>query len=354
MEHQESDKVPTDLWTDSSDPNVKNTLINYTSKESYEDLLDYLDIDIYRFKPKVAKQYKNSEGIIKFFLPVTDERMLSFSNDCIRRPLLDIEEPKDLDAFDWPTGEIFDYSDFDAILESEKHRVLWAQAGTWSPMFCKMCDLCGMEKVLVDMLANPDFIEALAGKILAFYEDSFRRTLEASKGRLDVFGFGDDLATQNGLMFNLKLWHKFLKDPMRRLVKLIKSYGVYVAFHSCGAIGDIIPDFINMGVDILFPIQPRAAGMDASRLKRDFGKDIVFYGGIDVQRVLPFGTEQDVRDEVDRVSGILAKDGGYILASSHGILRDIPPANVVAMYDEINTLGQVNKNLKGGKQHGDN
>jgi uroporphyrinogen decarboxylase len=84
--------------------------------------------------------------------------------------------------------------------------------------------------------------------------------------------------------------------------------------------------------------------MDANRLKKDFGKDIVFYGGIDVQRTLPFGAEQDVRDEVDRVSGILAKDGGYILASSHGILRDVPPANVVAMYDEINTLGKETKN----------
>jgi uroporphyrinogen decarboxylase len=354
MDHRESDKVPTDLWLDSSNPNVKITLMDYVSKYPYEDLLDYLDIDIYRFKPEVSGKYKNFGGITKFFLPVTDERMLSFSKDSVQRPLLDIEDPKDLDALDWPTGEIFDYSNFEAILESEKRRILWAQAGTWSPMFCKMCDLCGIEKVLLDLLTNPDFIDALAEKILAFYEDSFRRTLEASKGRLDVFGFGDDFATQNSLMFNIKLWHRFFKEPMRRLVKLIKSYDVYVAFHSCGAISDIIPDFINMGVDILFPIQPRAAGMEASRLKRDFGKDIVFYGGIDVQHILPFGTEQDVRDEVDRVSGILAKDGGYILASSHGILKDIPPANIIAMYDEINTLGQKTKTPKREEQYGNN
>jgi uroporphyrinogen decarboxylase len=344
MGHSESDKVPTDLWIDSSDPNVKVSLMNYAGKRSYEDLLDLLDIDIYRFKPEVSEKYKNSGGVSKFFLPVTDVGMLSFSNDSIQRPLLKLEDPKDLDALDWPTGELFDYSNFDAILESQKHRVLWAQAGTWSPMFCKMCDLCGMEKVMVDLLTNGDFVEALARKILAFYEDSFRRTLEASKGRLDVFGFGDDLATQRGLMFGLTYWHQFFKEPMRRLVELIKSYGVYVAFHSCGAIRDIIPDFIDMGVDILFPIQPRAAGMEASSLKKDFGRDIVFYGGIDVQHTLPFGTEREVRDEVGRVSGILAKDGGYILASSHGILKDVPPANVVAMYDEVNILGAKNGN----------
>jgi uroporphyrinogen decarboxylase len=93
-----------------------------------------------------------------------------------------------------------------------------------------------------------------------------------------------------------------------------------------------------MGVDILFPIQPLAAGMEPDGLKKDFGSDVVFYGGIDVQRLLPFGTEAEVRSEVTRVSRILSKDGGYIMASSHGILKDVPYSNVLAMYDEINKL----------------
>jgi uroporphyrinogen decarboxylase len=335
MSHKESDKIPSDIWIDSNDPNVKPGLTRYFGQNRFEDLLDYLDIDIYRFKPNVSKSADFNESIAKFFLPAPDERFLSLSPESMSRPFADAEDPAELDKFAWPSGDIFDYSNIEAILESQKHRVLWAQAGTWSPIFCKLCELCGMEKVLIDMIVNPEFVHALIGKILAFYKDSFRRTLEASKGRLDVFGFGDDFATQQGLMFSQDLWRQFFKEPMKELVDLIKSYGVYVAFHSCGAIRDIIPDFLKIGVDILFPIQPKATGMEAATLKRDFGKDIVFYGGIDVQQILPFGSEADVRIEVSRVSKILSKDGGYIIASSHGIMKDVPPANEFAMYDEI-------------------
>lgn len=337
MGHRESDKIPADLWLDSNDPGVKTKLLRYTSQDRYEDLLDYFDIDIYRFKPDVSPKAKGTAGeIADFFLPVPNTNYLSFSNDSVRRPLIHVETPAELDAFAWPSGDLFDYSNFDSILDSQSHRVLWAQAGTWSPVFCKMCDLCGIEKVLVDLIENPDLIRAMTIKIVDFYKDSFRRTLEAAKGRLDVMGFGDDIATQQGLMFSKELWLAYFKDPMKELCDLIQSYGVYVAFHSCGAVSEMIPEFVDAGADIVFPIQPRARGMEAERLKKEFGSDVVLYGGIDIQETLPFGSAQDVRDEVAHVAGILSKDGGYILASAHGLMSDVPPANVCAMYDERN------------------
>ena len=121
---------------------------------------------------------------------------------------------------------------------------------------------------------------------------------------------------------------------MRELCTLIKSYGVYIAFHSCGAVSEVISDFMELGIDILFPIQPKAKGMDAAALKSAFGKNLVFYGGIDVQEILPFGSVSDVRSEVRRVSDIMGREGGYILSSAHTILRDFPVENIVAMYDE--------------------
>ena len=339
MSHKESDKVPADLWLDSSDPGVKTKLLSYMSQDSYEGLLDLFDIDIYRFKPEVSTKFKDTaNGLAKFFRPFQNPDYLSFSNDSVKRPLINVEAPEELDAFEWPSGEIFDYSNIGPILDSQIHRVLWAQAGTWSPIFCRMCDLCGIEKILVDLIENPELINSMIGKLLNFYKDSFRRTLEASKGRLDVMCFGDDFATQQGLMFSKGTWDKYFRNPMKELCDLIKSYGVYVAFHSCGAVSEMIPEFINVGVDIVFPIQPRAKGMEAERLKAEYGRDIVLYGGIDIQEVLPFGTEQDVRDEVARAAGILAKGGGYILASGHGIMSDVPPANVRAMYDERNRI----------------
>ena len=344
MKHRESDKVPSDLWIDSSDGELKEQLIRYAGAQSYEELLDILDVDIYHFKPPVARKEAYTDGTLsQFFLPVIDEKYLSFSADGISRPLVDVEEPEELNQFQWPKSDLLDYSAIESIINTHGDRVLWAQAGTWSPIFCKLCDLCGMEKVLVDMIVNPELIDAMVSRVLDFYRETFRKTLEAGRGRIDVFGFGDDIASQQGLMFSKELWKRYFMQPMKELCELIKSYGAYVAFHSCGAISDIIPELIEMGVDILFPIQPRAKGMEPERLKEAFGNRVVFYGGIDVQQVLPFGTEQEVRDEVAQVSGILGAGGGYILASSHGILRDVPMENVMAMYSELNRLAGERK-----------
>ena len=339
MTHQVSDKIPCDLWIDSNDPSIQTALIKATSQRDYEGLLDFLDIDIYRFKPK-AIRVATGNDIASFFLPPPDSRYLSFSSDALPRLLSNVEDPAALDQFDWPTGEIFDYSNIPAILDAQKHRVLWAQAGTWSPLFCKVCELCGMEKTLMDMVENPELIHAIMARIIVFYKDTFCRTLEAAGDKLDVFGFGDDFTTQQGPMFSKAYWDMYFKEPMRELVQLIKSYGVYVAFHSCGAIRDYIADFIDLGINIIFPIQPRAMGMEPEGLKKDFGSKTVFYGGIDVQHILPFGTEAEVRSEVDRYGQIMGKDGGYIIASSHGFLKDVPVKNILAMYDEVKQLSK--------------
>ena len=336
MRHKEADKVPSDLWLDSSDPASIPSFAAYLGVKSYQEILNLLDVDIYRFKsPVKSKIFYHDGSLATYFLPPPHDGFASFSNDSAIRPFLGLDDPKKLDEFVWPTADIYDYDAVPDIMETQKHRILWAQGGTWSPMFCKMCDFCGIEKVLMDMALNEDFILAMRERILAFYRENFRRTLEAGKGNIDVFCFGDDIATQQRLMFSKDMWNLFYRDPMTELCGLIHSYGAKVAFHSCGAVGDLIPEFIEAGVDILFPIQPRAEGMSPERLKRDFGGDIVFYGGIDVQHILPFGTEEEVRENVSDTIDILAKDGGYIVASAHGIMRDVPKNNILAMYDEI-------------------
>jgi uroporphyrinogen decarboxylase len=338
MNHQDTDRVPTDLWLDSNDPNVKSNLLKYTGFDRYEKLLNYLDIDIYRFKPAVRKNNENIEDeFIKFFIPNTDKKYLTLSSE-FPRPLINLEDPEKLEQFQWPTADIFDYSSVEPVLDEQKHRVLWVQPGSWSPIFCRMCDLAGMEKVLMDMILNPALTEATIEKIFVFYYDVFQKTLEATKGRLDVFSFGDDYASQIDMMFDLRLWKKYFKGPMKKLCELIKSYGVLISFHSCGAINKLMPDLIDLGIDIIFPIQPKAKGMDAEHLKKEYGNDIVFYGGIDIQEIMPYGTEQEVRSEVSRVTQILGKGGGYILASGHSILEDVPQANVIAMYDEVRRM----------------
>jgi uroporphyrinogen decarboxylase len=130
------------------------------------------------------------------------------------------------------------------------------------------------------------------------------------------------------------MWRDYCKEPLARLFGLGKKHGAYVYFHSCGAVRKVLSDLVEIGLDILFPVQPNAWGMDHRELKAEHGDRLAFWGGIDVQQVLPFGTPEDVRQAVRERIEILGAGGGYILSSSHNLLKAFPLENIVAMYDE--------------------
>jgi uroporphyrinogen decarboxylase len=159
---------------------------------------------------------------------------------------------------------------------------------------------------------------------------------------LHVFTYWDDLAAQNSLMISADSYRESIKPRQRRLVEAIKKKTKAKVFlHCCGAVFDLIPDFIEVGFDILNPVQVSAKGMDPARLKREFGKDIVFWGGgIDTQRTLPFGTPEEVEDEVKRRIDELGPGGGFVFATVHNIQSFVPPANIVAAFDTALRHGQ--------------
>ena len=130
------------------------------------------------------------------------------------------------------------------------------------------------------------------------------------------------------------MWRAFCKKPLAKIFSLGEKHGVSVFFHSCGAVRSVIPDLIEIGMDILFPIQPNAWRMDHQELKNEYGKDVTFWGGIDVQELLPFGTPDEVRRIVRERINILGAGGGYILSSSHNLLKAFPLENILAMYEE--------------------
>ena len=176
-------------------------------------------------------------------------------------------------------------------------------------------------------------MEWICKKFLDFFVEDFTRCLEASRGRIDIFWALTDLGTQSGLLQSRETFHRFIAPSLRTLAQLTHRHGVTFMFHSCGAVRDVIPDLIELGVDILNPIQPAAAGMAPEGLKRDFGTKLSFHGGIDIQYLLPLESAATVREEVRRRVGVLGKGGGYILAPSHNLQPDIPTENICAMYD---------------------
>ena len=147
--------------------------------------------------------------------------------------------------------------------------------------------------------------------------------------------YNDDVGIQSGLMMSPEMWRKYLKPRVAEMFDLIRSFGKRVRYHSCGGVRDIIPDLIDIGLETLNPFQPLATGMEPVALKRDFGKDLTFHGGIDMQELLPNASVQQVRDETQRLLDILNEDGGWIACSSHNLQPDTPPENIVAMYEVL-------------------
>ena len=200
--------------------------------------------------------------------------------------------------------------------------------------------LRGFEKFNVDMYKNPDFAEALLNKVVALYMEFYSRYLDEVGEYVQVVELGDDVGAQNGPIMSPALLRKYIKPRWKKLYDLIHSKTKAKIFHhSCGSIYPFIADLIEVGVDILNPLQPLAANMDIGKIKEQFGNKLTLHGGVDIQRVLPLGTPNDVVEEVKRVIRSAASNGGYILAGAHNIQADTPVDNIVTLLEAARKFG---------------
>jgi uroporphyrinogen decarboxylase len=200
----------------------------------------------------------------------------------------------------------------------------------------------GMKPFLMNMVGNPDFARSLMERNAVYCKQLMGHFLEELGDNVDIIKIGDDLGTQDSLMISPKMYREILKPIHADFISFIKDRTkAKVFFHSDGDIAPLIDDFIEIGVDILNPIQTSAGSMsDLPALKKRFGKNIVFCGGIDTHRILPFGSPEEVRQEVRRVIDILGPGGGCMIGAVHTIMNDIPPENVLAMVDAVQEFGR--------------
>ena len=194
--------------------------------------------------------------------------------------------------------------------------------------------LTGLEKFLIDMLSDRQYINPLLDRIMNINIETGKRLIELGA---EIIWCGDDFGSQHGMIMDPQLWRKIFKPRINDMFTAFRSVNNYIkiAWHSCGSIVPIIPDFIELGLDILNPVQPLARGMNAEFLKTEYGRDLVFFGGIDVQELLPNAPPDVVKKEVKRICRIYGEGGGYIAAPAHNIQPDTPVKNVFAMYEGI-------------------
>lgn len=314
---------------------------------SEEELLDRLGCDFFYLPGRDISQ---NEGFLPYYRGPTlamseTERTCAFGirwrrgaydskfsvDEAIAGPLATIETERDILRHRWPTPADFDFSPLQE--ESEKHSDRVIIGGLWTGIMGDAYRLHGFQNFLLNLALKPHLMRTLINKMTDVYMELNRAYFETLKNRMDVWFFGNDFGGQEGLLLSRDMWQDFFCENIKRLTDLAHSFGLRVMMHSCGAVGEIIPDLIETGVDILDPVQVKAAGMEPQSLADRFGGRIVFHGGVDTQDVLPFATPEQVAAHALEVAAVLGEQGGYIFAPSQVLGPDIPMQNIVTMYE---------------------
>ncbi|MHB9132956.1 MAG: uroporphyrinogen decarboxylase family protein [Armatimonadota bacterium] len=340
INHEKVDRVPTDIWATGE---VWQKLIGHFGKDA--DIAGILHID---GMGGVGAKYA---GPPLPELPAGESadhwgmrfRQVDYGTGAYGEqyyyPLADAKSIDDLEQFAWPRADWFDYSGMraTALVAREKQVV---QCG-YMAIFYFHNLLRGLETSLMDPYDDADFTHHLLNRISDSFYEHHLRMFETCEGLIDIAQVTDDLGSQTGPLISMDIFREFYKPHMQRFIDLCHGFGIKVFHHDDGAMRPFLPDLIEMGIDILNPIQWNCPGMELEGLKRDFGKDLCFHGGIDNQQILPFGTPEEVRAEVRHNIDVLAGDGtGYILAPCHNLQAVSPVENIIAMYDEAWNYGK--------------
>jgi len=323
------DRTPRDFWAE--EPSWRR-LMRHVGHEDRDRLLDDLGVDIRRLEPPGPPEREVGGGVFRNFWGeqyVYQQTPWGPMREDVRGALADAKSLADLERFEWPTPDAFDYSKLpDQCRRGGQHALLYGFADVWQrPALVR-----GWEGMFLDMAERPGWAHFLSRKFADFYREDYTRATEATGGRIDLYLLISDLGSQKGPLISPAMFREFVAPYLREMIDCIHGLGGKVLYHSCGRIARFIPDLIGLGVDVLDPVQPVGPEMQPERLKANFGGRVCFHGGIDMQRLLPRGSPAEVASEARRYCETLGRGGGYILAPAHLFQPDVPPENILAVY----------------------
>ena len=370
LDHREPDRVPIDLGGNQTgihkfayrrlidclgldEETVIMDLVQQLAKPS-EAVLERLHVDTRYFSAGGSKDFKG--GVIRrerggrMWSDFTDEFGVTWSMpddypyyfDITYSPLAGLSL-KEMADYPFPKGD--DPSRFEGLRERAleiKNETPYAVISGISGVVYEICwYMRGLENLFMDMIEQPEVLEAIIDRTLKFWLDWFRLFLDEVGDVVDIIMIGDDLSAQNGPLFPPRIYRSIVKPRHKRLVQYIKSRtNAKVWYHTCGSVVEYIPDLLDNGIDVLNPVQIAAKDMDPRELKARFGDRLSFWGGgIDTQHVLPSASPEEVRESVRRNLEAFMPGGGYVFNNVHNIQADVPPENVLAMFDAAYELG---------------
>ena len=379
LNHQEPDKIPIDLGgmastgimaiaynelkhkLDLKENTTRICDINQQLAEPESELLDLFEVDVISldntFGKKSTDWHKwnlpdgSIANVLKESQPIKigDDWVLMDRNrikakmipDCLyfetcNPPLENANSEKDISGHNWNyfTDEYFRNLENKAkwLYEETDYAIIGGFGGS---IVEEAETLLGWSNFMMDIITNPDFIEALMDKLVEVHLKNLTGYLQAVSPYIQIIQMGDDLGTQNGPLISPDLYKTMIKSRHKKIYQYVKNNSdLYLFLHSCGSIYDFIPDIIDTGVDILNPVQFTAAKMDSITLKKDFGSKITFWGGgVDTQTLLPFGTTEEISSQVEEQIKIFGKGGGFVFAAVHNIQANVPVNNILALYN---------------------
>ncbi|MCL4376891.1 MAG: hypothetical protein M1475_08570 [Actinobacteria bacterium] len=325
---------------------LKYFLLDPDLNKSWKDLQEVLKIDVFSsgnglgkftkyFPEYIGKNPANKTDRSMFYAwgiyflesNVNDAGIYLDNNDFAK-----LESIYEIKKYPAPKPEDFDFEVDTMKLDMNLKKDCFLGTGYLVNIFMISLYLRGIQKLMIELLTNKKLAKYYIDPIGGFaYE--FTKTILGKIGKeIDFFSLWDDFAMQTGLMIPYDVFKYFYFPWYKKIFSLAKQYNLITYFHICGNVNGVIPDLIDMGVDILDPIQTSAKDMDLEHLKNRYGKNICFHGGIDVQHMLPFGKVKDIKGYVDKTLSLFNNEGGLILGPSHEITSDTPLENILAVY----------------------
>jgi uroporphyrinogen decarboxylase len=337
------DRLPVDIW---HTPEIVDLLCSHFSVKTEFEMWQALGVDkiVWNFMDYISPEGEAAGAQVgaqsvgsrtMWGVPVRDVQAgAALYQEFTEPPLLNFTLDEVDDYPYWPDPDHFDYANADKLARRMSGH--YAVIGPWVSFFEIYCQLRGIEQGLMDLALNPNLVEVTLDRIEAIQTEMMHRFFKRSADVIDLTFISDDIGGQNGLLLSPRMWRKHLQPRLRRWCDLIHSYGIPVFYHTDGGVGPLIPELLDCGIDVLNPIQHACPGMDTADLKQRYGDRIIFHGGIDNQQVLPFGTTDDVRQEVLRCLKTLgAGREGYIVCSCHNIQPGTPVENILTMVETV-------------------
>ncbi|MFC2129179.1 uroporphyrinogen decarboxylase family protein [Bacteroidota bacterium] len=333
LDHQETDRIPLAMVCGGINPPAMQALDEYLRRWRDIDAQAYIDSFLDVREVWVTGDFNQATDMWGVRRKEVSYGEGSYS-EISHYPLREKETLAEIRQYDFPQVKDMPVEEMvDEILHIRKTKdtaLVLANANLFETSWY----MRGFEQSFLDMMLQPDLIHFIMETVTSFFTDYFYEILKRCKGEIDLVFTADDIGQQDGLLLSLDMWEEFIKPYHVRINEMIHNMGAKVIYHTDGAVSKAVPGLVDMGIDVLQALQFSAANMDPQHLKENYGDELCFEGGMCVQKVLPFGTVEEVREETRKLIAILGKNGGYLCGPSHFIQAGTPPENIVTFFDE--------------------